>query len=43
MEYPDSGKFGVLVGSAPGGDKSKRRFTFFGNQDSQVDYWEGES
>ena len=43
MEYPDSGKFGVLVGAAPGGDKTKRRFTFFGHQDSQVDYWEGES
>ena len=41
-EYPDSGKFGVMVGAAPGGDKQRRRFQFCGRQDSAVDYWDGE-
>jgi uncharacterized cupin superfamily protein len=41
-EYPDSGKFGVLAGSAPGGDKSKRTFSHVGVKTSQVDYWLGE-
>ncbi|MGF1512493.1 MAG: cupin domain-containing protein [Elainellaceae cyanobacterium] len=43
MEYPDSGKFGVFAGSPPGGDKSKRTFSFFGRQSSAVDYWDGEA
>ncbi|MGF1536080.1 MAG: cupin domain-containing protein [Elainellaceae cyanobacterium] len=42
MEYPDSGKFGVFAGSAPGGDKNNRMFSFFGRQSSAVDYWDGE-
>lgn len=41
-EYPDSGKFGVMAGAAPGGDKSKRRFQFTGRPGSVVDYWDGE-
>jgi uncharacterized cupin superfamily protein len=40
--YPDSNKFGVFVGSAPGGDKEKRSFSIVAKQDSGVDYWEGE-
>jgi len=39
--YPDSGKVGVMAGSAPGGDKSARTLTaFFENR--PVDYWQGE-
>ncbi len=42
MEYPDSEKFGVFVGSPPMGDESKRNFSYFGYQKNQVDYWENE-
>lgn len=42
MEYPDSGKFGVFAGAAPGGDKNERTFSFFGLMSSKVDYWQGE-
>lgn len=38
-DYPDSGKFGVVVGSAPGGDKTKRLFTHLGKKSGNVDYW----
>lgn len=41
--YPDSEKFGVIAGSAPGGDREQRSFKGFFNQDSQRDYWEGET
>ena len=41
-EYPDSGKFGVIAGSAPGGSKEKRTLTFFGKRSSAVNYWDGE-
>jgi uncharacterized cupin superfamily protein len=40
--YPDSGKFSVFAGAAPGGDKQKRTFTFVGRQESSVSYWDGE-
>ncbi|HQT70470.1 MAG TPA: cupin domain-containing protein [Thiobacillus sp.] len=43
FEYPDSGKLGVFVGSAPGGDANKRTLSFFGHLSSAVDYWDGES
>jgi len=42
MEYPDSGKFGVMAGSAPGGAADKRTFSFFGKADAGVNYWEDE-
>jgi uncharacterized cupin superfamily protein len=42
VEYVDSGKFGVMVGSPPGGDKSKRRFQFCGRDTGATDYWDGE-
>lgn len=42
IEYPDSGKFGVFVGAAPGGSKEDRTFTFFGRESNAVDYWEDE-
>jgi hypothetical protein len=40
--YPDSGKFFVLAGSPPGGDKDKRSFTHIGRLADAVDYWDGE-
>jgi uncharacterized cupin superfamily protein len=40
--YPDSGKFFVFAGSAPGGDKDKRSFAHVGRIADAVDYWEGE-
>lgn len=42
-EYPDSGKFGVLSGSPPGGDKNRRHLTFFGRHSDNLDYFDGES
>lgn len=42
-EYPDSDKFAVFVGAAPGGDKSARTFTHCGRRDDAVDYWAGEA
>ena len=42
MEYPDSGKFGVLAGSAPGGDKAERSFEHYGMRQDAVDYWQDE-
>ncbi len=41
-EYPDSGKFAVISGSAPGGDKGARRTWFVGRAESSLDYWDGE-
>lgn len=40
--YPDSGKFGVLVGSAPGSKTGTREFEFFGYASDHKDYWHGE-
>jgi len=42
MEYPDSGKFGVFVGTAPGGPSEERTFSFFGRESSAVSYWDDE-
>lgn len=41
--YPDSGKFFVVAGSAPGGDKSARTFAHVGRLQDAVDYWQDES
>jgi uncharacterized cupin superfamily protein len=41
-EYPDSGKFTVISGSAPGGDKGARRTWYVGRAERTLDYWEGE-
>jgi uncharacterized cupin superfamily protein len=40
-EYPDSGKFAAMAGSAPGGDRS-RRIYWVARKDTTVDYWDGE-
>ncbi len=42
FEYPDSGKFGVFVGSAPGGSAERRAFSIFSRKSSAIDYWDGE-
>lgn len=39
--YPDSGKFGVYVGSPPGG-RDERSLEGYYNIEDEVDYWEGE-
>lgn len=40
--YPDSGKFFVVAGSAPGGDKAARTFAHVGRLADAVDYWADE-
>ena len=40
--YPDSDKFGVIAGAPPGVDPARRRFVFFGREQSKLDYWDGE-
>lgn len=42
LEYPDSGKVGVIAGSAPGGPKEARSLTAFFPAEADVDYWHGE-
>jgi uncharacterized cupin superfamily protein len=42
VEYPDSDKVGVYVGSAPGGDPTKRTFSHRGRLGPGLDYWDGE-
>ncbi len=41
--YPDSGKFFVMAGAAPGGNKALRTFSHVGRCADAVDYWEGET
>jgi uncharacterized cupin superfamily protein len=40
--YPDSGKYGVRAGVAPGGDPARSTFRVIARLDAGVDYWEGE-
>lgn len=42
VEYPDSDKIGVFVGSAPGGSQRSRQLCKFFRQGDDVEYWEGE-
>ena len=42
VEYADSGKFAVISGSAPGGDKRARRLWYVGRAETCLDYWDGE-
>jgi len=39
---PDSGKYGLFAGSAPGGDQSKRTVFSFHREADSVKYFEGE-
>jgi len=41
-DYPDSGKFAVISGTAPGGDKGARRTWYVGRAGNSLDYWDGE-
>ncbi len=41
-EYPDSGKFAVISGTARGGEKGARRTWYVGRAETSLDYWEGE-
>jgi len=43
VEYPDSSKVAVYVGSASGGDPKARTFSHRGVLGPEVDYWDGES
>ncbi|WP_417360457.1 cupin domain-containing protein [Gallaecimonas pentaromativorans] len=42
MLYPDSGKYGVVAGCAPGGDSKERSFAIFGRSNQGLNYWDGE-
>ena len=42
VEMPTSGKLNIMIGSPPGGDKSKRTLSLCLPRDAAVDYWEGE-
>src|SRR5262249_18023947 len=42
VEYLDSGKVGVYVGSTPGGDRSQVHFRFHGKLGQACGYWDGE-
>ena len=42
VEYPDSGKFGVLAELPPGSDGKPRTFRFVGRAEQNVDYYDGE-
>ena len=40
--YPDSGKYGVRAGVAPGGDPGRATFRINARLDAGLEYWEGE-
>jgi uncharacterized cupin superfamily protein len=40
--YPDSGKYAVRAGVAPGGDPERSTFRIVARLEDGVDYWEGE-
>ncbi len=42
VDYPDSGKFGVLAELPPGSDGKPQRFVYVGREGQSVDYWDGE-
>ena len=41
--YPDSGKVGVIAGSAPGGSSNERVLTAFFRRSAETDYWTDET
>lgn len=43
IDYPDSGKFAVMAGAAPGGDKASRSVEHVGRYADAVGYWDGET
>ncbi len=42
VDYPHSGKFGVLAEFATGADGKPQRFVFVGRESESLNYWEGE-
>lgn len=42
VEYPNSGKFGVLAELPASADGKPQRFLFVGRESQSLDYWEGE-
>jgi uncharacterized cupin superfamily protein len=42
LEYPDSGKVAIYVGSAPGQDPAPRTIDFRGHLGARAGYWDGE-
>jgi uncharacterized cupin superfamily protein len=42
VDYPDSGKFGVLAELPAGADRKPQRFIFVGRESLSLGYWEGE-
>lgn len=42
VEYPDTGKFGILAKYPPGPDGKPQMFAFIGREEELTDYWEGE-
>jgi len=42
VEYPNSGKFGVLAELPAAADGKPQRFMFVGRESQSLDYWEGE-
>lgn len=42
VEYPNSGKFGILAEYGPAVDGKPQRFVFVGREGDSLNYWEGE-
>jgi len=42
VEYPNSGKFGVLAERPANADGKPQRFMFVGREGQSLNYWEGE-
>ena len=42
VEYPNSGKFGVLAELPASADGKPQRFVFIGRESQMLNYWEGE-
>lgn len=42
IHYPDSIKFPVMAGAAPGGDTARRKVDHVGRYAEGADYWVGE-
>ena len=42
VDYPDSGKFGVLAERLPDANGKPQRFVFVGRKGESLGYWEGE-
>lgn len=43
IEYPETGKIGIVAGKAPGGEDNKDQLIHFTLFENGVDYWYGES